>query len=51
MRVRHLITAGCLAAAIALYSFGSRETAALILLGVVFEGAFWYRLVRSKKKA
>ncbi|MFC0131818.1 hypothetical protein [Massilia eurypsychrophila] len=49
MRVRHLITAGCLVAAIACYAAGARNLAALMLLGLAFEVAFWIRLTRSKK--
>ena len=50
MRLRHLITIGCLLAALGLYYAGSKETAALVLLGGAFEIAFWIRLVRGGDK-
>lgn len=50
MRARHVITAGCLLVALAPYSAGARNGAALVLLGLAFELAFWFRLARSKKR-
>ncbi len=50
MRLRHLITAGCLVAAIACYVAGATNIAALMLLGLAFEMAFWIRITRSKKQ-
>ncbi|MET0859155.1 MAG: hypothetical protein ABWY27_20575 [Telluria sp.] len=50
MRLRHLITAGCLVAAIACYAAGAPNVAAFMLLGLAFEMAFWIRLARSKKQ-
>lgn len=48
MPVRHLITIGCLLAALGLYCAGAKSTSALVLLGGVFEIAFWVRLVRGR---
>jgi uncharacterized membrane protein YccC len=47
--MRHLFTVGCLLAALGLYLVGAESSAALVLLGVVFETAFWIRLVRSRR--
>jgi hypothetical protein len=49
MHMRHLITIGCLVAAIILYATGDKSTAGLLLLGAVFEAAFWFRLVRRRR--
>ena len=49
MRARHLITAACLLAALALYAAGSKGGAALVVLGLAFEVAFWVRMVRARK--
>lgn len=45
--MRHLITIACLVAAIILYAAGSKPEASFLLLGVAFEGAFWFRLMRG----
>ena len=45
--MRHLITIACLIAAILLYAAGSKPEAGFLLLGVAFEGAFWFRLTRG----
>jgi hypothetical protein len=47
--MRHLITLGCLLAALFLYSTGDKSSAGLLLLGVAFEAAFWLRLVRLRR--
>jgi hypothetical protein len=47
--MRHLITIGCLLAAIVSYSFSSAAAPLFLLLGFVFEGAFWMRIVRRKR--
>ena len=47
--MRHLVTIGCLLAAIILYAIGDRSTAGLLLLGLAFESAFWFRLVRRRR--
>lgn len=47
--MRHLITIGCLLAAIVFYSQGSRAAPLFLVLGMVFEGAFWMRIVRRKR--
>lgn len=47
--MRHLVTIGCLLAALVLYSVGDKSTAGLLLLGVAFEAAFWFRLSRSRR--
>jgi hypothetical protein len=49
IHMRHLITIGCLVAAIILYATGDKSTAGLLLLGAVFEGVFWFRLVRGRR--
>jgi hypothetical protein len=49
IHMRHLITIGCLLAAIILYATGDKSTAGLLLLGAAFESAFWIRLVRSRR--
>ena len=48
--MRHLITIACLLAAIVCYSFSSPAAPLFLLLGLGFEGAFWMRLVRNKRK-
>jgi hypothetical protein len=50
MHMRHLITIGCLLAAIALYAAGAKPEAGFLLLGVAFEGAFWFRLTRGWRR-
>jgi hypothetical protein len=50
MRARHLITAGCLVAAIGFYVIGAGSIAALMLLGVAFEMAFWIRIGSARKQ-
>ena len=47
--MRHLITIGCLLAAIFFYSRGAAPVAGFLLLGLAFEGAFWIRLLRRKR--
>lgn len=47
--MRHLITIGCLLAALFFYSTGDKSTAGLLLLGAAFECAFWIRLVRRPR--
>lgn len=47
--MRHLITIGCLLAAIVFYSQGSAAAPLFLLLGAGFEGAFWMRIVRRKR--
>jgi hypothetical protein len=47
--VHSLVTFGCLVAAIGFYGAGATSTAAFLVLGVVFEGAFWMRLLRRKQ--
>jgi hypothetical protein len=47
--MRHLITLGCLLIALFLYSTGDKSSAGLLLLGVAFEAAFWFRLVRRRR--
>jgi hypothetical protein len=49
MHMRHLITIGCLLAAIVLYAMGDKSIAGLLLLGAAFEAAFWFRLVRRRR--
>lgn len=48
---RHLITILILCAAIVLYVLGAAAPATgLIVLGLVFELVFWWRLFRSKRR-
>ena len=47
--MRHVITIGCLLASIVFYALGAHSTALCLLLGFVFEGAFWMRVVRRKR--
>lgn len=47
--MRHLITIACLLAAILFYSQGSPAAPVFLILGMVFEGAFWMRIVRRKR--
>jgi hypothetical protein len=54
--IRHLLTAVFLFAAVALYTVGAALPATgLLILGVLAEGTFWYRLSGkrrpTKKKA
>jgi hypothetical protein len=47
---KHLITLGLLVAAIAFYAMGlALPATALIVAGIVAEGAFWLRLLRRRK--
>lgn len=48
--MRHLITIGCLLAAIIFYAMGDKPTAGLLLLGAAFEAAFWFRLVHRRRR-
>lgn len=48
---RHIITFMFLALAIALYSVGAAGPATgLLVLGVIAEGTFWYRLFGGRRK-
>ncbi len=48
---RHVITFLFLALAIALYSVGAAGPATgLLVLGVIAEGTFWYRLFGGRRK-
>jgi len=49
--MRHLITLAFLVAAIAAYvsSTGPALAGVFFLLGMLFEGVFWYRLAMRKK--
>ncbi len=48
---RHIITFMFLALAIALYSVGAAGPATgLLVLGVIAEGAFWFRLFGGRRK-
>jgi hypothetical protein len=45
---RHLITTGCLAGALALYLAGIESgAAALMVVGMLFELAFWKRILSA----
>ena len=47
---RHLVTVLCLCVAIALYAVGLAAPAAgLIVLGLVFELVFWWRVLRRHR--
>lgn len=52
---RHIITVFCLLAAIAFYTIGAARPAILLLLvGLLFEAAFWLRIfggAKDRKKA
>lgn len=47
--MRHLITFGCLILACILYAKGLSSQAGFVLLGAVFEIAFWVRLMRGRR--
>ena len=48
--MRHLITLACLVAAFAAYSIGwGRGITVFVVIGIIFEGIFWVRLLRKKK--
>lgn len=48
---RHIITAAFLVLAIILYSLGAAGPATgLLVLGVLAEGTFWFRLFGNRKK-
>ena len=48
---RHLITIGFLILAIACYAIGAAGPAtALIILGILAEGTFWFRLFSGSKR-
>lgn len=49
LQKRHLITAGCLLAAIGFYA-APTSAVAFLLLGAAFEGAFWGRLLRKARQ-
>ncbi len=47
---KHLITVLCLVAAIALYAVGfSIPATAFVVLGMLAEGTFWFRLLRRRQ--
>ena len=49
--MKHFVTLLFFAAAIAAYIAGSMPgTAALLIVGVVFESLGWYRILRGKKR-
>lgn len=48
--MRALITIGCLLAAIILFALGDKSTAGIVLLGAAFESAFWFRVVRGRRR-
>lgn len=49
--IRHLVTVVFLVAAIALYTAGAaRPATVLLLLGVLAEATFWYRLSGERRQ-
>ena len=48
--MRHLITLTCLIAALAAYIIGwGQGVTGFVVIGIFFEGIFWFRLLRKKK--
>jgi hypothetical protein len=48
---RHLVTVGFLVLAIACYAVGAAGPAtALIILGILAEAAFWFRLIGTRRR-
>lgn len=49
--MKHLITLGCLAGAVVMYILGLESGAAfLFAIGILFEVAFWKRVLNLRKK-
>ena len=46
----HLLTAGCLLAAIAAYAAVPVVGAILLAAGILFEGIFWLRLLKRRPR-
>lgn len=49
--MRHLITFACLAAAVTAYIIGWWQgVTGFVVVGMLLEGIFWFRLLRKKKQ-
>jgi len=49
--MRHLITLACLVAAFAAYTIGwGQGGTSFVVIGIILESMFWFRLLRKKKQ-